>query len=335
LLAIQVPGAAGTQHPIVFARYSVAVAGGTALGYLAYPTDVVPTTLLVVAHGCCIAIGSWSASLANSYYRMSAWAATYGIAIVGMDYSGPGHWDVAAGARDTLAATLDLRARWNITRTILWGASMGGEVSGMAAAARPDLFDYWVDQYGVADLQQEFTLLGSLGTDASKVGSPGSSWILDETGGLPTGPSDPAWAARSPVVLAAGMQGLRHAYLAHGVGDTLVPVAQALQMHDALVRAGVPVTLHLATTGANARDGGVEGPYVPPLGAPVVPTPEGHTVAGHNTLGAAEAFAFLYELLAGREPDAGRADTVQVVDYHACWVHDRFSPAVACRATLP
>jgi hypothetical protein len=338
LLAIPFPGdAAGATHPVSFSRYSVAVEGGTALGYLAYPTDVVPTTLLVVAHGCCVAWGGWSASVATGYYRMAAWAATYGVAVVGMDYTGNGHWNVAAGARDTLAATEDLRARWPIQRTVLWGASMGGEVSGMAVAQRPDLFDDWVDQYGVTDLAEELLVVGGLGLTEPTAAHPtqaGSSWILDETGGPPGATPEQAWTSRSPAQLAAGMRGLRHAYLVHGVGDTLVPVSQSLRMHDALVREGIPVTLRLVTSGASTKDGGVEGPYLPMLGIPTAPTPEGHTVAGHNNIGAAEAFGILNVLLAGGEPDAGVPDTVQVIDYHGCWA-ERYSALSPCRETLP
>jgi fermentation-respiration switch protein FrsA (DUF1100 family) len=335
LAAFPIPSDAAAKHPVSFASYQVAVPGGMAKGYLAYPTDVAPTTLLVVAHGCCTAMGAWSASVANGYYRMGAWAATYGVAVVGMQYSGPGHWDVAAGARDTIAATLDLQARWTITRTVIWGASMGGEVSGMAVAQRPDLYDDWVDQYGVTDLEEEFAVLGHLGVAPPAPARPTQvgSWILEETGGLPGQVPDAAWSSRSPVQLAAGMRGLGHAYLVHGVADLIVPVSQSLKMRDALVKAGVPVTLRVVTSGAYEQDGGVQGPFVPFVGAPVVPTPEGHTLGAHNTIGAAEAFVLLNELLAGGEPDAGVADTVQVVDYHACYVNYTYSRMAPCRVT--
>ncbi|MHB8605683.1 MAG: alpha/beta hydrolase family protein, partial [Thermoplasmatota archaeon] len=132
LLALPVfalAGPASDAHPIASARYSVVVDGEQALGYLAYPTDITPTTLLVFGHGCC--------GKPDQSGFVDAYASAYGAVVVAMDYRGPGGWDVMKGAADLVAATRDLQARFPITHTVLWGISMGGETTGMAVAQAP------------------------------------------------------------------------------------------------------------------------------------------------------------------------------------------------------
>lgn len=65
--------------PVTAGRDSVTVDNETARGWLAYPTDFAPTTLLVFGHGCC--------GKPNPTAFVKAYAQTYGVAVVAMDES--------------------------------------------------------------------------------------------------------------------------------------------------------------------------------------------------------------------------------------------------------
>jgi acetyl esterase/lipase len=262
------------SRPTTFEDLNLTVDGETAHGYLAYPTDAAPTTLVVIAHGCCIKTNYWSRSIAHNVYQFDDLAAM-GAAVVGMDFRGNGHWNVATGARDTVAATEYAHDRWNITRTIMEGASMGGEVAGMAIAARPDLYDFWVDHFGVTDLYETFASLGTYPKVEAKAQptNPLGSWILEETGGSASLADPDAWIRRSPVFLADQMAGLDHAYLCHGAGDSIVYPTQSVEMADALRRNGIPTTLIVVPTNADGRSH-----------TPFVPTVNGRAIPGANTM---------------------------------------------------
>jgi acetyl esterase/lipase len=291
-------------HAATVTRYAVTVDGESALGYLAVPATATPTKLLVFGHGCC--------GKPNQSGFVGSYADAYGAVVVAMDYRGPGRWDVMKGHRDLIAATEDLKARYpSITRTVVWGQSMGGETTGMAVAARPDLFDYWVNTFGVTDLVQEFAALGlypGVSADTNNPANPTRSWIVEETGGTPaTAPE--AYLARSPAYHADTMKGITRAYIAHGVGDLIVQYSQSRLMYEALVANGVPVTLQTVTT----RGGAVQGPFVPVSGIPAAPaTP--NAPASHDGVVTGYSAQIVASLLSGGEPDAGTAFREWVVD---------------------
>lgn len=289
-------------HAATVERYAITVDGETAYGWLGYPATGTPTTLLVIGHGCC--------GKPDQSGTVAAWADAYGTVAVAMDYRGPGHWDVMKGHRDLIAATEDLKARFpSITRTVIWGISMGGETTGMAVAARPDLFDYWVDTFGVTDLVQEFATLGlypGVSANPNDPTNPTGSWIVEETGGTPaTAPT--AYLDRSPAYHADTMRGIKRAYIAHGIGDLIVPYSASRLMYANLVANGIPVTLDTVLT----RGGGVQGPFVPAVGFPSVPTPVAPAAHDVPTAYSAETVA---ALLTGSEPDAGTAFREWLVD---------------------
>lgn len=304
------PGAAAAEAdavPYALQRYSIAVDGQVATGWVAFPTMTAPQVLLVYAHGCCSNQGG--SGLPHG------WAGAYNAVVVGMDYRGNGHWNVWTGHRDSIAAAEDLQARFpTVQRTIIWGVSMGGEVSGMAVAARPDLFDYWVSTFGVVDLFQEFGALGlypGIAANPNNPNNPIGSWILEETGGLPGVVPVEEWTKRSPVHRALEMRGLRHAYLETGAGDFIVYPTETYAMAAGLVAAGVPASLCVAATGG----GGTQLHFVPGVGVPVLPTPVGP--AAHDGRGFACTYEHLDALLRGVEPDAGQALGVHLRDYTA------------------
>ncbi|MCA1813659.1 MAG: S9 family peptidase [Halobacteriales archaeon] len=307
---------APTAHTYAVEAYSIQVQGQTATGWLAYPTDGAPTTLLVYAHGCC----GYNVAPGN----VAGFAQAYGAVAVGMQYRGNGHWSVETGHLDTIAATEDLHARFpTVTRTIIWGVSMGGEVSGMAVAARPDLYDDWVDTFGVTDLFQEFLALGlypGIGANPNDPADPVGSWILEETGGLPgVAPLD-AWVHRSPDLRTDEMRGLKRAYIEHGAGDLIVYPTESLATFARLQASGVPATLCLAATGYGGVSGPFVGVFVPnvPYGLPA-PIPRSLPVgvpgpAAHDGRGDACTGYHLDALLRGLEPDAGSPAAMYVVD---------------------
>jgi dipeptidyl aminopeptidase/acylaminoacyl peptidase len=303
LAAVASVTAVPAAHAATVSRYSITVDGENALGWLALPADPAPTKLLVFGHGCC--------GKPDQSGMVAAYADAYGAVAVAMDYRGPGGWDVMKGHRDLIAATEDLKARFpSITRTVLWGISMGGETTGMAVAARPDLFDYWVDTFGVVDLFQEFAALGlypGVGANPNDPANPTSSWMIAETGGTPATVPD-AYLARSPAYSAASMHGIKRAYISHGVGDLIVQYSQSRLMYTNLVANGIPVTLDTVLT----RGGAIQGPFVPAQGFPSVPTP--YALSSHD--GSAQQYSneVVHYLLLGQEPDSGTAFREWIVD---------------------
>jgi hypothetical protein len=240
------------------------------------------------------------------------------------------------GHRDLIGATEDLQARFpSIERTILWGISMGGETTGMAVAARPDLYDYWVDTFGVTNLFEEYATLGLY--PGPWVGSDNRvhSWMMDETGGTPAEVPQ-AYADRSPALRTDAMVGIKRAYVVHGVGDPIVPYSMSAETFAGLVAHGVPASLYTVTTGW----GGVQGPWEPGvgfLGVPACtgatgtwtcvppgacnPTPAGYACmtgpAAHDGRGSGPAYGIVDQLMRGFEPDAGTPAATHVVDYTA------------------
>lgn len=294
LAATLLPASASAGNAIWVGRYSVPVDGEVAGGWLAYPTRTAPRTLLVYGHPCC---GKPDQSL-----LVGAFANTHNSVAVAMDYRGPGRWDVLKGSRDLVAATADLKRRFpTITRTVIWGMSMGGETTGLAVAQNPRLFDYWVSVFGVSHLSEEFLALG---------GSPSllASWIVQETGGHPV-THQREYDRRSPAVLTDRMRGLKRAYLLHGTGDMLVPYTQSRQLFENLRRSGVPVSLYTFVSGRGGFQGGNGA-----VGFWTLPT--GYGPAAHDDRGgAAFAVSLVDRLLAGQVPDNRGPAWEHVVDH--------------------
>lgn len=222
--------ARGVEHQTWAGRWSVPVDGEFAHGWLAYPTDRTPDTLFVFGHGCCGALKRDAAE----FFAMR-FAREHGVVAVAMDYRGRGGWDVLAGSRDTVAATEELRRRFPIRQTIAWGLSMGAEVTGMAIAARPDLFDWWVSSIGVFDLVSQW----EQGTF--------QDLIAAETGG-PPGSHRAEYDRRSPAEMIERFTQLDRIYLLTGAADLTVHPTQTWEMNTFLVNAGIPVTTYTITT---------------------------------------------------------------------------------------
>lgn len=279
---------AHAAHASWFGRYSVVSDGKVAEGWLAYPTDIQPDTLLVFGHGCCGPLPAGAADALALHH-----ARNNGMVVVAMDYRGEANgWNVGSGHADLVAAAQDLSQRFHIKRVIAWGVSMGGEVTGMAVAERPDLFDYWISSAGTLDLPTQW------GQQRYR------AQIEAETHGTPLS-NRPAYDRRSPTELAAHMEGLSHVYLLHGMGDGAVPASQSQQMYDRLRSAGVPVSAYTITTGEGGST--VWWPIVARAPAPI-------GVAGHDWSTIALAQRILLAIVAGHPPDRGASATQHVWD---------------------
>ena len=226
LLLLVAPAPSFAAPPVT--DYTLTVDGQTATGRAVLPTGS-PTVLIVFCHG--------FGGAANNFDGYLADAANRGYAAVSMDYRGAqGAWKVLTGWHDTVAATLDMKARYpSITTTIIWGISMGGEVSGLSVAyAPPGTYQYWVEDAGVENLVEEWATVTGF-----------QPAIQAETGGTPAEVPQ-AYLDRSPIAQVNGIaaQGLKRAFINHAAGDTIVTPTQAQEMTAALVAARVPVSTY-------------------------------------------------------------------------------------------
>ena len=258
-------------------RWTVAVEGTLAEGWIALP-ERPSGTLVVVAKG----YGARAEDLGQFLLELAG----QGHAALAMEYRGDRlAWKALEGAEDTVAATRAAQQAFAPARTVLYGYSMGGEVSGLAIAmAPPGTYHTWVAGSGVMDLA---LMWGE--THAFRAA------IEAAAGGTPADAAD-GYRARSPVERADAIaaHGLQHAYLIHGAADLVVPPEHAHRMHDALAARGVPATTYLAVTGQGVA---VCLPAVVlcPTGAPVGP-------AGHEAGFTSVTMGVLERVLAGEPP---------------------------------
>lgn len=251
------------------------VNGSEATGVYGVP-DAPSNALVVFAHG----LGGDHTYVTDVVTDLRA----FGAYAIGMDYRGAlDDYKVKAGVEDTLAATYAVLAEHpEIEIVVAYGHSMGGEITGVAIAQAPaGTFTHWVDGSGVMDLADEWLKMPAF-----------QPVIEAETGGRPMDVPE-AYAARSPVSLVddIGTKGLTRAYIVHGVADPIVPYEQGERMYEALVAAGVPVTLYESRTSRGLPCTPAEVCDAPPL------TPAGHDVGlwfhvmpilEHRAAGAAE-----------------------------------------------
>ncbi|MET8873891.1 prolyl oligopeptidase family serine peptidase [Nocardia sp. NPDC004604] len=204
--------------------------------------DLTPHDLVVAVHG----HGGSSADFAGYMTSIASRTAT---PILLMDARSEtsvwrtGNWNLWAGWRDIVTATQWYKNEHPaIGRTVLWGWSQGGTMSGLAAAyGPPGLFDYWVDNYGPAD---DFAIWHtSAGIDPAL-----PAQIERDAGGCAPTVCPQAYAERSPALLAARM-GMKRAFLIHGTSDDVVPYSSTLEMRAGLLAAGKPTSMYTIVSG--------------------------------------------------------------------------------------
>lgn len=216
---------------------TVLVDGQLASGLVGIPASGTSDVLVALAHG----FGGSAAGFRGTLQDL----ANRGYLGVAMDYRGPqGAWKVSAGADDTVAATRALLAAHpGVDRTILWGISMGGQVSGLAIMRAPGLFDYWVSSVGVSNWPEAWldVPFARAAMEAEAGGTP-----LDKPG---------LYIERSPALNLTAFResGLRRAYLLHGTGDPLVPLTHGQELAANLLAQGNAVTAYAITTQRGTR----------------------------------------------------------------------------------
>lgn len=253
---------AGTVVP-----FSVIVDGQVARGLAGIPASGTGTVLVVLCHG----FGGSAAGFRNVLQDL----ANRGYLAVAMDYRGPqSAWKVSAGADDTVAATRALLAAHpGVQRTIVWGISMGGQVSGLAIMRAPGLFDYWVSGVGVSNWPEAW------------LDVPFARAAMEaEAGGTPLQVPQ-TYVERSPAlnITAFRDSGLRRAYLLHATGDPLVPATHGQELAANLLAQGNAVTAYTIATQRGTRVclvnvTGVCQSVPPEVGI----VPAGHVGGGYN-----------------------------------------------------
>lgn len=229
-------------------------------GHWAAPAGAAPTTLVVYAHGYRNISDSWVCHLLD--------AADKGAVALATDYRGTGYtgapgdhrgWFVREGAADSIAAArYFLNAYPSIEKVGLLGVSMGGNTSGLAAAAGAKkldgspLFDYWVSVEGavnVAETYVEASLVQHAGGTTGAYAAGAVDDIEVEIGTTPetdpvafaTGLADLSVVTHAPAIAASGLKGVA---VVHGLDDGLVPYNQSRELVTLLRAAGMPTSMH-------------------------------------------------------------------------------------------
>lgn len=241
-------------------RFSVTVDGETAEGFYALPDDH-PVGLVVFSHGYGHSSYSWQ-------HHLRRVADELGVIALAMDYRGltflstekaPGipdtrGWNVTTGAADGIAAAQWFEDRCNTIETIVnYGVSMGGNTSGLMAAAGAtrddgsDLFDYWIDVEGAVNVTETY-LAARAAAPANAFAAQAQTDIEAEMGG-PVESQPAEYLERTVVTHAGGMKaaGLKGVILVHGVDDGLVTHDQSAQMRAVLNAVGIPTQMFTVT----------------------------------------------------------------------------------------
>jgi acetyl esterase/lipase len=291
--------------PTAVTPFTITVQGQPAYGLYALPAGPA-RGLVVVTHGYGHTVESWRKHLADI-------AARDGVIALAMDHRGqidapsfpppqapplPSSrgWQVSEGAADSIAAAqLVQRSCPGPATSVLFGVSMGGNTSGLAAAARalaPDgrpLFNYWFDVEGATNVTETYTEASALAVTGNMFAVGAKADIEREMGGTPTTAPD-AYRQRTVVTRAADMRAshILGVVVVHGQIDGLVPSDQSDEMVSALQRAGIPVDyFSIGTRPANSEPGTtIDGTVIgalPPPGFPYTSPFAGHASEASDT----------------------------------------------------
>jgi acetyl esterase/lipase len=126
----------------------------------------------------------------------------------------------------------------------LFGVSMGGNMSGLAAATqatRSDgspLFDFWIDVEGVANIMEIYIAARAIGHSAANDIETDTGGPIEATGPAPY--QERTVALHADGIAAAGVPKV---ILVHGLDDGLVPYNQSRELQSALKQVGVPTEM--------------------------------------------------------------------------------------------
>jgi acetyl esterase/lipase len=279
----------------------VDVDGEPARGIVALPRRA-PTGIVVFAHGYGHTSQSWREHAART-------AAEHDVIALAMDYRGteivPAEergglpssrgWQVTEGAEDSIAAAQLFERRCpSVEHIVIHGVSMGGNTSGLAAAAgaqRSDgtpLFDHWIAVEPAVNVVEIYQGARALSATGNSFAANAVEDIERQAGGsfeeVPDAYLERTVVTRAADIAAAGLRGL---VLVHGLDDGLVPTNQSREMQAAMRAVGVPTELYtVVTRGPDSESGstltgavlGGTGVYDPPLAGHASETSTTHTV---------------------------------------------------------
>lgn len=219
-----------------------------------------PRTLVVFGHGYSYNDTAWIGHMMNAAGIDGALAVTMnyrGLTDLPKDSTGYERsrgWPVQAGSEDLITAARYFDAACGpFDRIVMLGVSMGGNSTGLAAAAqakridgRP-LFDYWVGVegvYNITELYNEATLVAPTNQFAANA----KADIEAETGGtpaqVPQAYTDRTVVAQASKIAASGLKGV---YVVHAVNDGEAAYNQAQEMTSDLRAGGLPTDLYTVT----------------------------------------------------------------------------------------
>ncbi len=262
LLAPAVPAAAAAAAPCAgdpaqVRPIALTVEGKPATGIYTLPAAP-PRGLVVFAHGAGNTSDAWRRHVALVARRD-------GVIAVAMDYRGmrvtgrdpkrgteiARGWPAKAGSEDLVAAARHFDERCpGLPGIVMYGVSMGGNMSGLAVAARAEradgrpLFDYWFAIEGVHNLTESYLEARAV-APAVAFGKEVRDDMEAETGG-PIEAVPGAYAERTNLLRLSDIvaSGVRGVVLVHAYDDGTVPYNQSVEMTRELRRSGVPADMY-------------------------------------------------------------------------------------------
>ncbi|MHB8572068.1 MAG: alpha/beta hydrolase family protein [Candidatus Dormibacteria bacterium] len=277
-----------------------------------------PAGLVVFAHGYRNSSQSWTGHLTD--------AAGQGYVAVAVDYRGLGPapdyrgWPARAGAEDLVTAGAYFQQLCGVSSVGLLGVSMGGNMSGLAAAAGATrtsggpLFNYWVDVEGATNVSEtygEALVVGQAHNySASAAYADGARADIEaEAGGTPltatTAYRDITVVDRVQDIAAGGLSGV---VIVHGVEDGLVPYDQSRELATGLRALRVPTDVYSVLRRTSDRDPGHDQTtLLSDAGLGDQDPFAGHGWEGSNThIVIMTGIHQLYSLMQGGAPPSGR-----------------------------
>jgi pimeloyl-ACP methyl ester carboxylesterase len=279
-----------------------------------------PHNLVVFAHGYRNNSSSWEGHIKE--------AAAHGILAVAPDYRGLGAapdfrgWPAKAGSEDIVTIARFVTAHCpGIKNVIVLGVSMGGNMSGLAVAAKATradgktpLFDYWIDVEGATNWTETYLEASAVGPTGNAYAVGAAQDISAEAGGTPaTAPSgfqSRTVVARAQDIAASGLKGV---VMIHSVEDGLVPYNQSRETATALRALQVPLDFYSVLRRTADRDPGHEQTTLlgnVPGGQDADPF-AGHAWEGSSThVVMKTAMSRLYDLFDASKPRPARGEFV-------------------------
>jgi hypothetical protein len=258
-----------TGSPDQAHRLDLTVSGVKTFGFYAVPQHRAKG-IVVFAHGYGHTAYSWVEHVKRVAKRD-------GVIAIAMDYHGQRDlppakgeslpssrgWRVSEGAEDSIAAA-KLFDRWCPTGGLntIYGVSMGGNTSGLvAAAAAKDshgkpLFDYWFAIEPAVNVTETWTEATLVAKSGNTYAVNAAQDIEQEMGGTPAEVpdvyADHTVVLRADDIAAAGLKGV---VVVHGIDDGLVPYNQSRELVAELRALGLVVDDTTVGTRGDAETG--------------------------------------------------------------------------------